>query len=139
MGTRMTKEELLDLERQYWQALKNKDAETAIRLTDDQCILTGAQGVGRIERKALAAMVQDTSYTLDRFELTKAEVRTIGDDVAIIAYQVHEELTVDGKPVSFDAADASTWIRRDGSWKCALHTESIAGDPFGRDKHGVSG
>lgn len=138
MGTSMTKEELLDLERQYWQALKDKDAETAIRLTDDQCILTGAQGVGRIERKALAAMVQDTSYTLDRFELTKAEVRTIGDDVAIIAYQVHEELTVDGKPVSFDAADASTWIRRDGSWKCALHTESIAGDPFGRDRRGVS-
>lgn len=56
------------------------------------------------------------------------------DDVAIVAYTVHEELTVEGKPVKLDAADASTWVRRDGDWRCVLHTESIAGDPFGRDR-----
>jgi len=32
------------------------------------------------------------------------------DDVAILAYKVHEELTVDGKPVKLDAADASAAI-----------------------------
>jgi hypothetical protein len=53
--------------------------------------------------------------------------------LAIVAYQVHEELTVDGKPVTLDAADSSTWVRRNGRWLCALHTEAIAGDPFGRD------
>jgi len=47
---------------------------------------------------------------------------------------VHEELTVEGKPVTLDAADASTWVRRDGRWVCALHTESLRGDPFGRDR-----
>jgi hypothetical protein len=43
-------------------------------------------------------------------------------------------LTVDGKPVTLDAADASIWVQRDGRWVCALHTESIGGGPFGRDK-----
>jgi hypothetical protein len=43
-------------------------------------------------------------------------------------------LTVDGKPVTLDAADASIWAQRDGRWVCALHAESIAVDPFGRDK-----
>lgn len=47
---------------------------------------------------------------------------------------MHEELTVDGKRVALDAADASTWVRRNGRWVCALHTESLAGDPFGRDR-----
>ena len=61
-------------------------------------------------------------------------MRQLGDDVAVLAYKVHEELTVDGKPVAFDAADASTWIRRGGRWLCALHTESILGDPYGRDR-----
>jgi hypothetical protein len=65
-------------------------------------------------------------------------VRLLGDDVAIVAYQVHEELTVDGKPVTLDAADSSTWVRRDGRWLCALHTEAIAGDPFGRDRKGIT-
>jgi hypothetical protein len=54
--------------------------------------------------------------------------------VAVLAYNVHEELTVEGKPVTIDAADASTWVRRDGRWLCALHSESLKGDPFGRDR-----
>jgi hypothetical protein len=54
--------------------------------------------------------------------------------VAVLVYNVHEELTVDGKPVTIDAADASTWVRRNGRWVCALHTESLKGDPFGRDR-----
>ncbi len=44
------------------------------------------------------------------------------------------ELKVDGEPVAFDAADTSTWVRRDGRWLCALHMESVAGDPFGRGR-----
>jgi hypothetical protein len=58
----------------------------------------------------------------------------VTDDVAVLAYKVHEELTVEGKKVSFDAADASTWVKRKGQWLCALHTESLSGDPFGRDR-----
>jgi hypothetical protein len=31
-------------------------------------------------------------------------------DVALVVYNIHGELTVDGKPVSLDAADSSTWV-----------------------------
>jgi hypothetical protein len=58
----------------------------------------------------------------------------LSDDVAIVAYTVHEDLTVEGKPVSLDAAESSTWVRRDGNWLCAMHTEALTGDPFGRDR-----
>jgi uncharacterized protein (TIGR02246 family) len=127
--------ELLDLEQQYWQAIKDKDTETAARLTDEECIVTGAQGVGRVNRKVLSDMMTNSPYTLHAFELKDAEVRQVRDDVAVLAYKIHEELTVDGKPVTLDAADASTWVRRNGRWLCALHTESIAGDRFGRDRN----
>lgn len=127
--------ELLALERKYWQAIKDKDADTAIRLSDDPCIVTGAQGVGRLDNKTLAGMMKAPPYTLHKFTIgDDAQVRLLGDDVAVLAYNVHEELTVDGKPVTLDAADASTWVRRDGRWVCALHTESLKGDPFGRDR-----
>lgn len=126
--------ELLDLERQYWQAMKDKDVDAAMRLTDEECVVAGSQGVARVNREGLAAMLKNATYTLHRFELKDEQVSQLGDDVAILAYKVHEELTVDGKPVQLDAADASAWVRRDGGWRCALHTESIAGDPFGRDR-----
>lgn len=126
--------ELLDLERRYWQAIQDKDVDAAMKLTDEECIVTGAQGVHRVNRQAMAEMFRNAPYTLHDFELKDAEVRQLHDDVAVLAYKVHEELTVEGKPLKLDAADASTWVRRDGRWLCALHTESIAGDPFGRDR-----
>jgi uncharacterized protein DUF4440 len=138
MARTAVERELLALEREYWQAIKDKDADTAIRLSDDPCIVTGAQGVGRMDNKTLAGMMKSAPYTLHEFKIgDDAQVHLLGDDVAILAYNVHEELTVDGKLVALDAADASTWVRRNGRWVCALHTESLKGDPFGRDRRSV--
>jgi hypothetical protein len=131
----MTQEqELVKLERQFWQALKDKDAATAVRLTDFPCIVTGAQGVGRIDHDGFAKMIQNAPYTIDRADLSDVQVRLVGADVAIVAYKVHEELIVDGQPVTLDAADSSTWVRHGGQWTCAAHTEALIGDPFGRDR-----
>ena len=128
-------QELVALEERYWRALKDKDVGTALELTDDPCIVTGAQGVGRVDKETYASMMKDATWEIIDFEIgDDVEVRLVSDDVAVLAYRVHEELTVDGAPVSIDAADSSTWVRRNGNWVCALHTESIAGDPFGRDR-----
>ena len=134
MGNATIEKQLIDLEKKYWQAMKEKDADTATRLTDDTCIVSGPQGVARVARQAIAGMVRNAGYDLKSFELEDAQVRMLTDDIALVAYKVHEELTVDGKPVTVDASDASTWIRRDGRWVCAMHTEAISGDPYGRDK-----
>jgi hypothetical protein len=61
MTTATIESELLDLEKRYWQAIKDKDVDAALRLTDDPCIVTGAQGVGMIDRKTLAAMMKAES------------------------------------------------------------------------------
>ena len=135
MTIKAVEQELIALEKEYWQAIKDKNVDAAMRLTDDPCIVTGAQGVGRIDRQGLAGMMKTASYTLHDFKISDdAQVRMLGDDVAVLAYNVHEELTVEGKPVTLDAADASTWVRRNDHWVCALHTESLKGDPYGRDR-----
>ena len=134
-ATKSIETDLLNLERRFWQALQDRDADTAAALTDEPCILTGAQGVGVIDRKTFVAMMKAPTWTIRSFQIKEgAQVRLLSEDVALVAYQVHEELTVDGQPVSLDAADASTWVRRNGRWLCALHTEAIAGDPYGRDR-----
>jgi hypothetical protein len=115
--------------------LKDKDVAAAIELTDEPCIVVGAQGVGMIDHPTYEAMMEKATWTIVDFDIRDdVQVRLLGDDTVILGYTVHEELTVDGEQVAFDAADTSTWVRRDGRWLCALHTESIAGDPFGRDR-----
>ena len=58
----------------------------------------------------------------------------VEEGVAVVAYKVTERVVVDGRQLTLEANDASVWVQRDGEWACSLHTESIAGDPFGRDR-----
>jgi hypothetical protein len=135
MATTAVEQELIELEKQYWRAIRDKDASAAIRLTDDTCMVAGAQGVASIDHRSFANMLQSPTWTLHEFEIgDDVQVRLLTDDVAVVGYKVKERMTVDGRPLTLDAADASTWVRRDGRWLCALHTESISGDPFGRDR-----
>lgn len=139
MTTTTIENELVDMERQYWRAIQDKDVNAAMELTDDQCIVAGASGVASIKREAFAGMLNSSAWTLNEFEFVgDVRVRALTDDVAVVAYKVKEQLTVEGEPLTLEAADASTWVRRDGRWVCALHTEAVAGDAFGRDRQPVS-
>jgi len=126
--------ELLDLETQFWNSMKNKDIDAALRLTYEPCIVAGAQGVSSIDKQTFAKLMATGAWTLHDFDIHDVQVQQLNEEVAVIGYKVHEELTVDGKPITLDAADASTWVKKNGRWLCALHTESLAGDPYGRDR-----
>jgi hypothetical protein len=127
-------DEILELENKFWQSVVDKDARGGARLCADPFLITGAQGVACIERKSFMKMMEGGSWTLHAFELSDVKVKRITNDVAAIAYKVHEDLTVDGQKLTIDAADASTWARDGDMWFCVLHTESVLGDPYGRDR-----
>jgi uncharacterized protein (TIGR02246 family) len=135
-ATQTKEQELIDTEQRFWDAMKNKDGKAAAELTDEGSIVVGAQGVSKIDRKSMEKMTAEGKWELKEFSFNAKtrQVRFISDDVAIVAYSVNEKLVVEGKPLQLDAHDSSVWVRRDGEWRCALHTESPAGDPFARDK-----
>lgn len=135
MDTRTTTDALIQLERDYWQAIKDRNAQACADLSADGCLVTGAQGVGSFTKQQMLKMMeQGGGYTLDTYELKDVRARMLRDDMGVVAYTVRQTLTVDGAPTTFEAADTSTWILRNGKWECVVHTESILGDPFGRDK-----
>ena len=133
-GTNRLQDELLALERKYWQAMQDKDVETALSMTHDPCVVAGPQGTSTVDKASFEKMMKGAKWTLHEFDIHDAQVQQLSDDVAIVAYKVRERLTVDDKPVELEAADASTWVRKGGRWLCALHTESLKGDPYGRDR-----
>ena len=127
-----TKQELLKLEKQYWNAIKDRDSSTATSLTDDPCVLVGAQGVGEVDKATLWKMLDGAKHELKDFAFGDVHMLEVSNDVVAVAYKIHEDLVVDGKRVELEAFDSSVWVRRDGKWVCAVHTESPAGDRFGR-------
>jgi len=125
---------LMDLERRFWRAIRDNDVDTASGMTNDPCIVTGASGVASIDSKMFASMMANDSWELHDFSFSDVQVQELSDDVAVVAYKVREDLTVDGSPLTLEAADSSTWMRSKGEWRCVLHTEALLGDPFGRDR-----
>ena len=134
MAAKALKDELMALENKFWQAMQDKDVKTALSMTLDPCIVAGPAGASTVDKQKFEQMMQGAEWTLHEFDIRDPQVRQLSDDVAVIAYKVRERLTVDDKPVELEAADASTWVKKGGRWLCALHTESLKGDPYGRDR-----
>ncbi|MEI6665449.1 MAG: nuclear transport factor 2 family protein [Chloroflexota bacterium] len=132
--TMATEQEILDVEHEYWDSMISKDSAVATRLTAERSIITGAQGVSEVTSAGIGEMVQSDAWTLKRYAFSEVRMLTPTPDTAILAYHVTEELEVDGKPLTLEANDSTVWMRSGDGWISVLHTESVAGDPFGREQ-----
>ena len=130
------KQDIIDLETRFWQSMVDGDIDASIALMPKESVVTGAQGVAVLKHADYRAMAKDSErlWKLKSFAFKDVKVIFPTEDVAVIAYTVTGEMDVEGKPTKLDAADATTWIKTDGEWLAALHTESLLGDAFGRDR-----
>ena len=117
MQTDLAKE-LLDLEMQFWKSMKDKNVDAALRLTYEPCIVAGAHGVSSIDKKTFAKMMATGTWTLQDFEIRDVKVQQLNEEVAIIGYKVHEELTVDGKPLNQPFLDPNTMMADPKVYPC---------------------
>jgi hypothetical protein len=136
MTRTITQQELLALERSYWDALKQRDFRTIGRLTAEDSTVAGASGVAGVDPRSIQKQIESAPYTIKDYRIDPQTIRInrLCDDTVAIAYAVQEDLEVDSKPVKLDAFDLSVWKQSGTGWTCVLHTESIKGDPFGRDR-----
>ena len=130
--------EIVALENEFWDALRTRDGARIAKLTADDCTIVGASGVTAVDGPAITRMVESAPYRIRsvRVEPGTRRIVRFAEDCVAISYAVHEDVEIDGSAVQVDAFDSSVWQRRDGAWQCVLHTESIAGDAFGRDRTG---
>ena len=125
MTTSPSKDEIIALEKSYWDAMKRKDGARAAQLSGKTALVTGARGVSSIAKDKMGKMTESGNWTLDSYDFDEIEVTVPTPDVAIIAYKVHQKVTMDGKPQDLHAADSSTWIRGPAGWECHAHSETM--------------
>ena len=125
MTGKPTKDEVIALEKSYWDAMKKKDGKRTAELSGPTSLVTGAQGVMSIAKAKMGKMTEDGNWTLESYAFDDIEVSTPAPDVAIIAYTVRQKVILDGKPQDLRAADSSTWIRGAAGWECHAHSEAF--------------
>jgi hypothetical protein len=123
-----TKDEIIALEKDYWDAIKRKDGKRTSQLSGKLALTTSARGVSPIPKAKMGQMTEEGNWTLNAYEFENVEVVTPADDVAIIAYKVKQDVTMDGKQQELRAADISTWVRGTNGWECHAHSETFLQD-----------
>ena len=119
---------IVKLEKTFWQSMVDKDADKAMTMIADECLITGPQGTMRSDPADYKRMTEQGEWELDQFEFSDVQVIFPQEDTAIIAYNVHQTGSMKGQEMDLNCADSSTWVRDGEEWKCALHTETIIGE-----------
>jgi len=120
-----TRDEIINLEKAYWEAIKAKDGTKTAALSGEPALVTGARGVTSIPKAKMGQMTEEGNWTLESYAFDDIEVATPAPDVAVIAYTVRQTVTMDGKRQEMRAADSSTWVRSEGGWQCHAHSETF--------------
>ncbi|MFT3701322.1 MAG: nuclear transport factor 2 family protein [Agriterribacter sp.] len=108
------------LEKKYWDAMSNKDYQTVKSLTKFPCIVAGKNGVMSVDEPSFKKMFEQGNGRTIRVKSISDDQVQAGEDHAMIAYLI--ELDYDKQ--SKKCACTSTWVKDDGEWLCAMHTES---------------
>ena len=75
----------------------------------------------------MKSLTEDGKWTLNSYEFTDVAFLAPTPDVAILAYTVTQNVTMDGLTQNLRAADSSTWVRGPDGWQCCAHSEAYLG------------
>jgi ketosteroid isomerase-like protein len=114
------------LEQAFWKSLVERDVDAATALLAPQALMVSSHGAMQFDPAQYAKMLQDPKHGLLEFALSDMAVLFPTEDVAIATYRAKQKMQMDGKELTQDVVDSSTWIRTGGAWKCVAHTESEA-------------
>lgn len=112
--------EILGLERKYWQAMANNDVEAAVSLTRFPCVVTSPKGAMKVDesqyREMMAKVSARDAAAYKDVQLENPQVEVLNDDAAMISYSTRVR--------GMKMLDVSTWVREGGEWRCAFHSEN---------------
>ena len=132
----ITERELLALERDYWDAMKDRDARTAGRLTGEDCTIVGASGVFSVGPRQMGELLEGATYRIKAYRIDPETMRTayLCDDTVAVAYR---STRISKSTARQSSSMPST--RRSGRRATQAGTVSSIpsrspGDAFGRDR-----
>jgi ketosteroid isomerase-like protein len=120
---------LIDLERKFWQAIVDQDADTATDLLTEPALMVSAHGAMKFDHAGYRKMAEKGSMVLTSYELSDMNVVFPNDSTAVLTYRVKQKVSQrdNGKDTVQEMNDTSTWVRQGDDWRCVVHTETPSG------------
>ena len=118
--------DLIALEKKFWQSMVDEDTDTALSMLDEPALMVSSHGSMQFDHAGYRRMAEQGSMVIKSFELSDMNVVFPRDDTAVLTYRVKQAMAQRGKSdeTQQEMADSSVWTRKDGRWRCVMHTET---------------
>ena len=122
--------EVIALENRFWQSMVDGDTDTALTLLDEPALMVSSHGSMQFDHAGYRKMAEHGDQVIKSFKLSDVKAVFPTDDTAVLTYRVTQAVAPrdeSGASTEQDMMDSSVWTRKDGAWRCVMHTET----PFG--------
>ncbi len=117
-----TRDAIIALEKQAWEAWKTKDAKFWDGYLHDKFLGIGADGVA-LDKAATIKANTDPKTIVKNYALAYEEVVPLGADAALLTYRAQQDYTTNGKPGPKEVWSACVYVRDGDKWKEAMYKE----------------
>lgn len=123
---RTASNELMQLERKFWQSMVDEDTDTALAMLDEPALMVSSHGAMQFDHATYRRMAEQGPMVIKSFELSNMNVLFPDDNTAVLTYHARQALTPRGRSeeINQEMTDSSVWTRKDGEWRCVMHTET---------------
>ncbi|WET02999.1 DUF4440 domain-containing protein [Flavobacterium sp. YJ01] len=117
--------QIIELEKKYWNGMENHEYETVKNLTLFPCIVASKNGVQSVDESTFKKMFESgDGDKIKVMNISNVETKLIAENTAIIGYIIELGIKDDKQKPPMKCACTSTWIKQNNNWFCALHTEA---------------
>lgn len=118
----MVEHEIVQLDRQFWQAIMDRDIDFCRRTMADDVVVVSSEGIAGKEETL--KMLASPEGRMTGYELGEMMVRELTEDCVLLAYRAHMTGEYKGQQMSMDLNCSSVFVLRHGQWLAAFHQET---------------
>ncbi|MBI2653481.1 nuclear transport factor 2 family protein [Candidatus Woesearchaeota archaeon] len=115
------KKTLVKLEKQFWNADKDRDSNFYKKNTTGKSVAVGQLGVAN--KKMILKMMSSNPQKLLSYTIQNPRAISLTNDVALLIYKAAGTTVNKGKKSRFSALATSAYVRTKGKWLAAFHQQ----------------
>jgi hypothetical protein len=120
------RDKLIAMEKKFWQSMVDEQTDVALGMLAESSYMVSPHGAMKFDHAEYRRMAEHGDMVIKRYALGPVDTTFVGQDVAILCYEVKQVISPRGKAEETEqhVKDTSTWVKVDGKWRCAMHTET---------------
>lgn len=129
MQTQTASKDLVALENRFWKSMVDEDNDAALTLLHEPALMVSSHGAIKFDHAGYRRMAEQGTLVVKSFDLSDMNVVFPNEDTAVLTYHAKQMISKRGTAAETrqDMADSSVWTRKEGQWRCVMHTETPVG------------